>query len=172
MTRRARASRKHIDPRQVGAIAYVVDSGGTPVTHTWTPTGRRRKKRTTTIGIYRQETSLPNDEKGRHLVWSSDENHGDTYPWEDDDPQPYWLTKFMREAKSGQLSAAFAMTAWGRELANGPAGDGVGGLCKCRGGEPLREAERAATKKEERGGMNAAQFKKHKRRLAKKSENE
>jgi hypothetical protein len=173
--RKPRPRRRAVDPRTTQPIAYVVDSGGEPVTHTWTPTGsgvgRKPKSRTTTIGIYRMETGLPEDEAGRHVVWLSDEDHGDIYPWPRDalpSERPVYLTRFMREAReTGELSAAFRLTDWGRLLANGPENDGVGGHCACAGGRPLREASRAAaSKRDGRGGMNSKEWKKHLRRLA------
>jgi len=160
-TRKRPAPRKKVDPREVGPIAWVVDSSGQPVTHTWTPTGKRKKPRTTQIGIYRQSTSLPADERGRHTVWSSDEDHGDTYPWGKDDPVPFYLAKFQAEARSGQLSGTFALTDYGRALSDG----GAESVCKCNGGGPLRETPHAAPKKDDRGGMNSRAWAKHLRRL-------
>lgn len=151
-----KAPRKQIDPRQVGPIAYVVDSSGAPVKHLWRPSGGRRR-RSTTIGIYWQETALTAKEMGIHTVWSSDEDHGDTFPWKVNDPKPRYLTQFMREASSGTLSATFKLTEWGRECADQ--------RCKCRSGSPLEETARTESKKDERGGMNSKEWKKYLRKI-------
>ena len=158
-----RAARKRADPREVEPVAYVVDSGGQPVRHWWTKNlgGPKRSQRRvyTTVGIYRQTTSTPDDEEGRHTVWLSDEDHGDSYPWGKDDPRPARLTQFMAEARTGKLSGTFALTAWGREAATAH--------CKCLGGGPLEETERVGSSKRDwRGGLSSKQWKKQQRRAA------
>jgi len=159
VSRKKYVRRKAVDSRQVGPIAYVVDSSGTPVTHWWTPVGKK-KPIETKIGIYWQETSLPDSEKGIHTVWSSDENFGDTYPWKRGTPQsemPKYLVDFMDEASGGQLSGTYALTDWGRDCA--------AQRCKCRTGGPLLETKHDLPKKDERGGLNSRQWKQYQHKL-------
>lgn len=147
--------KKKIDPRQLQPIAHVVDSSGKPILNTWKPSGKR-KKITTELAIYWQETSLPDNVKGIHRVWYSNEEHGDEYPWKQG-ARPYYLSRFMREATSGFLSATFKLTEWGRQMADAH--------CKCRTGKRLQESIRPESKVEERGGMNSRQWKKYLRKL-------
>ncbi len=152
---RGRSKKKVVDSRQLQPIAHVVDSSGKPVLHTWKPSGRRRS-RTTEIAIYWQETGLPDNVKGIHRVWLSDEEHGDEYPWKQGN-RPHYLSRFMKEATDGFLSATFKLTDWGRQMADEH--------CKCRSGRQLKESSRPESKIDERCGMNAKQWKKHLRKL-------
>jgi len=147
--------KKKIDPRQLQPIAHVVDSSGKPVIHTWKQVGKR-KPVTTEIAIFWQETNLPDDVKGIHRVWYSNEQHGDEYPWKKG-TRPRFLSRFMKEATSGTLSATFKLTEWGREMASLH--------CKCRSGRLLQESSRPESKLSERGGMNSKEWKKHLRKL-------
>lgn len=148
--------KKKIDPRQVQPIAYVVDSSGQPLKHWWTPSGKK-KPVYEQIAIYWQETSLPDDVKGVHTVWYSNENHGDEYPWKKGAQRPEFLSRFMKEATSGKLSATFKLTEWGRLVADS--------RCKCNHGGKLQETKRTESKKDERGGMSSREWKKYQRKL-------
>lgn len=153
----ARLRRKKIDPRQVEAIAYVVDSSGEPVIRT---EDSGKFKTGTKIGIYRQETSLPDQKKGIHYVWASDEEYGDRFPYKKGDPVPYHLIRFMKEATSGRLSATYRLTEWGRLLADT--------VCKCNTGRRLEEATWTPSKKDERMGMNSKEWKAYMKQQQKK----
>lgn len=149
-----RLPRKRVDPRQSQPIAYVVDSSGAPVEHTWTTLDG--KKLHTKIGIYWMETNLPDEVRGIHRVWMSDETYGDAYPWRRGDPRPTHLSRFQKEASSGQLSASFKLTEWGRFACDNH--------CKCPG-RHVKEANRTESKKDERGGMSSKEWSRHQRRL-------
>jgi hypothetical protein len=176
-----------VDPSEVEPLAVVVDSGGRPVE------GQRADGTTGPIAVYRQRTALPEDVKGRHIVWSSDEPDGDGYPFDKDTKKefdrqvaalrgrppeefreqlrglcrrygrPYYLTRFMQEARAGEVSAAFAPTPRGRAAASGADG---GRGCRCRGpGAPGGGPRwgRDAVPARPADGLNAAARKKLKR---------